>query len=399
VGVVESCFADLAVAGGDAPALLLAVLRSPLFPAQCALRALSDESSEYIPGDVPALRSIPAGAALQAVVTLHSKIPLLYGSGAFPTGPGDIVFALSVLEGFALYNAAPFFLPGELALAAAESVPPERSLVDALRLPFSSVWVVFGHDLELPEHFSWPDEMDSFTPISDPGHALHFLNDGSWSKDISNALRHRGGAITGVVLFAGPDGVGLADEIIWTVSANPDPDAREILRNDHQRGFITGFRSDSLLAPVIDNLAAVVAGAQWRETPKGAPTIGAHGSDRWFRSLGRPRARKLLDAGAFTGVRVIDLAATRRASGTGPDAESLRARPHEHPRRGHTRGVRVATRDTHGQIVGSVHGERGKDWHYSIRWVPPTLVNPGVGAVQAVSVWRLPDLSSEPATS
>mgnify|MGYP000709090896 CR=1 FL=1 len=46
-----------------------------------------------------------------------------------------------------------------------------------------------------------------------------------------------------------------------------------------------------------------------------------------------------------------------------------------HIRAAHFQRVRIATRDKNGQIVGDVHGVPETDWHYELRWIPPTPVN------------------------
>ena len=197
----------------------------------------------------------------------------------------SLVIRLLATETLALYSAQPFFVPGELAITIADSVPPPPAVIEELRLPFPAVWVVFGHDLDLPEGMQWQDGVENVLEITDPEHPLHGVTRGIFMRDIHQALYERGGAITGVVVFAGEDGVGLADHVLWIVSARPDPDVPELFRNDCQRGGIISFRSESFLRPVIDNFAAAVAGAQWREGPREAPSIGERGSERWIRSL------------------------------------------------------------------------------------------------------------------
>lgn len=48
-----------------------------------------------------------------------------------------------------------------------------------------------------------------------------------------------------------------------------------------------------------------------------------------------------------------------------------------HIRRAHNTRVRIATRDADGNIIGNRQGEFGVDWHYEIRWIPPTPINVG----------------------
>lgn len=192
-------------------------------------------------------------------------------------------------------------------------------------------------------------------------------------------------------MLAGPDGVGLANEMAWCVSAEPDPNMDEPYCHDRQRGELVGFRSLSDMAPIVENLALMVAAGNWLDPPPEPKGIGERGTQRWFRSLGRAKAARQLDQGAGAEVRVIDLsktAAAGRRAGEDGDHRTVAS----HARRGHWRRVRLATRDVHSNIVGNVHGDQGSDWHYQPIWVPPTVIHPdlsseGSGARQ---VWRLP---------
>lgn len=344
----------------------------------------------YLPGDVPAIRSIVCTTSFIDVPRFQSWIT----AGTFPgnAAGAERMMRFAALEIFGVYGAQPFYFPADLVLGVAESVPPPPPLVAELRLPFPSVLVLFGHDLDLPKSMVW-SERDAvhLRPVSSPEHPAHLFSSPGASHDILGAVHLRGGALSGIVLFAGPSGVGLADHVLWLVTAAPDLDGPVLYRSDKQRGCFLGLRSRSLLSPVIDNFAAAVAGAAWRAVRDEAPTIGKVGSDRWFRSLDRDRARRSIRAGAFSGVRVIDLEASRRAGRAGEDGgDDIRARPAEHLRRGHTRRVRVVSRDATGRLIGSQSGERGVDWEYEVRWVPPVVVNSGLGGGREVQVWRLP---------
>lgn len=46
-----------------------------------------------------------------------------------------------------------------------------------------------------------------------------------------------------------------------------------------------------------------------------------------------------------------------------------------HIRKAHWHRVRIAERNATGQVVGSLQGTQGVDWHYELRWYPPTPVN------------------------
>ncbi|GAA2401398.1 hypothetical protein [Mycolicibacterium llatzerense] len=46
-----------------------------------------------------------------------------------------------------------------------------------------------------------------------------------------------------------------------------------------------------------------------------------------------------------------------------------------HIRKAHWHRVRMAERDELGRVCGNLHGTQGTDWHYELRWYPPTTVN------------------------
>lgn len=50
-----------------------------------------------------------------------------------------------------------------------------------------------------------------------------------------------------------------------------------------------------------------------------------------------------------------------------------------HIRKAHWHRVRIAERDATGNVTGNLQGTHGVDWHYELRWYPPTLVNAEYG--------------------
>lgn len=62
------------------------------------------------------------------------------------------------------------------------------------------------------------------------------------------------------------------------------------------------------------------------------------------------------------------------ASTSGISSPSGRRLP-AHIRKAHWHRVRIAERDTNGKVIGTLHGVQGIDWHYELRWYPPTSVN------------------------
>jgi hypothetical protein len=55
-----------------------------------------------------------------------------------------------------------------------------------------------------------------------------------------------------------------------------------------------------------------------------------------------------------------------------------------HIRKAHWHRVRVAERDDRGQVIGDRSGVEGVDWHYELRWWPPTAINADRGIAPAV---------------
>jgi hypothetical protein len=55
-----------------------------------------------------------------------------------------------------------------------------------------------------------------------------------------------------------------------------------------------------------------------------------------------------------------------------------------HIRKAHWHRVRIVERDQDGQVVGDRSGIEGVDWHYEMRWYPPTPVNAEAGIAPTV---------------
>ena len=345
------------------------------------------DPSSYVPGDVPAMRATMSVTDLQIAGAIR-EISTVRERKTERTAEMAELAPMHFVEPMLVYRAAPFFVAGELALAAGASDRPPAELVEDVRLPFPSVWIVFGHDLELPAEMSWPPHTSfEVHPLLE---ALAGPLIGAWKRNIAGALHDRGGVICGVVVFAGKGGVGLADEILWTVAANPDPDMPPPRHLDRQRGTVVGARSRALLSPVVENLALLVATSPWTDTPPTVPGIGEPGTGRWHRSLQRAKARRLLDAGAGSGVRIVRVAhhaGVGQRSEPAGSQEAHRQMP-PHARRGHWRRSRVATRDAAGRLVGNVHGTHGTDWHYVGHWIPPTYIH-AERADACTQVWRI----------
>jgi hypothetical protein len=130
--------------------------------------------------------------------------------------------------------------------------------------------VVFGADLPLDQRvYSLPDDAVRQLP----------------HDSIAREMRTRGGAVSGVVLLADPNGM-LKDECLWLLAANPDPSRPFPSSVDHLRTVMRGWRSQAQLGHLVERVAAAVAGAAWK-LPLSSPDnvglpVGPHDA-RWDR--------------------------------------------------------------------------------------------------------------------
>lgn len=172
------------------------------------------DPTPYVPGDISALRWLYNVSSMLEIGEL-----LQYAVDNYAQEKALLVARRIMSLVAAVYGAAPFFLPAELAVAVAESdtAPPE--LIEDIRLPFESVWILLGAGFDLPDGMTWPSD----TLWQSPNIPMLLKGDAAWEATLASELLDRGGAIDGVVVFSGSDGVGLADEIVWTVAASPDP--------------------------------------------------------------------------------------------------------------------------------------------------------------------------------
>ncbi len=165
------------------------------------------------------------------------------------------------------------------------------------------------------------------------------------------------------MLFADADGV-LGDGLAWLVQVPSVVDQTPL------RGVVLGRRSHAGWRAVAEMLAAIVAWGDWTQ-PSSIP-IAAEPGRADLRRLRQGSTRRLEEAGALAGVRVLD--ARRRASARSETPAGTHASPIPHPRRGYWRNQPVGPRD---------------DGRREPRWIPPTWVNAG-GPRPSLRVYRLP---------
>lgn len=258
-----------------------------------------------------------------------------------------------------LGDAVPFFLPASVAAALMTSEPPDDELISSIRLPFPSVFVFFDAvrlgDLEL---------------------------DGDLSDIEGAPVDLSGASLVGMVLYAGPDGVGLDPVVEWVVTYP--------IRDVHGVVVLSGVWGASAHPGVVANVSALCTWGDWTAPPAPPRQLeGEAGSREWRRSLARSAVRKALARGAIAGVHVIELASLSRQAEQQGSTGERRAVRSSHWRRGYWTSVRVATRDADGVIVGDRLGVRDLDWHYEGRWIHPVLVR-GASS-EAVTIYTIQD--------
>lgn len=314
------------------------------------------DPARFVPGDVCALRSMSSSFELRVMEQLMAR-------GV--DGSANEQMLLWLAQADVVFDAVPFFLPAGTAVGVMGADQPSEELLPYLRLPFERVLVFFDRDLPITDPITVPPQVEQ--GWEEAGDDVRY--------DIVRAAKARGPLLTGVVLHAGPDGVGLADDVVWLVAADTDPDAEPPWHLDRQRGLVLGSLATSTLRPIAVNLAAAVSWAEWRE-PEDPPDLPDPASKDFRKATRKGAFRRKEPHGVFAGVWVIDHTPD---APTGPsrraDTERSHASPVTHLRAGHPRRVRVGPRD---------------DWRYEVRWIPPTVVNPGNDADDRVRVYRVP---------
>jgi hypothetical protein len=187
-------------------------------------------------------------------------------------------------------------------------------------------------------------------------------------------LRALGGGIEGVVLTEAPGG-GLADEVLWLISANPDATKPGPSALDRFRTTVWGRLSSARLAHVAHNLAATVSWAEWRTPERDLDLPDEPDSRPWRKAVRRGEFRRHEPRGAAAGVRVLDVVRSPVADRVVPAraGDPARSSPATHLRRAHWRQ----------QPVGPGLSER------RLVRVPATVVNPGATPLGPV-VYRVP---------
>jgi len=193
-------------------------------------------------------------------------------------------------------------------------------------------------------------------------------------------LRHQ---LIGVLLTPNEDGT-LGDVVGWLLR-RIDPPAgvsTETIVEQKLRGtrtgvsfsLVEGLLPNSLLRPIADALAAVVAWGQW-DAPTAATPAPSSTTGKEFRKLSKSSSFKRAERrGAIAGVHLLDVRSLDHniVYTTEDDGPTVRT----HYRRGHWRRVRVGPNN---------------DRTYRRTRIPPVIVNAGQNPLaDLVRIYRLP---------
>lgn len=333
------------------------------------------DPDHYVPGDVVALRAFAVSADL---VRLHQYHEVIVAPRTLSRAEDAEVrltamrrTLLSLADNRALFDAVPHFLDSNAAVGILASRPPERAALESLKLPHPRVAVYFDRPLELgAELQDWPERWDVLTDLRGEPVGRTAIGD----------LRAMGGAIEGVVLTEAAGG-GLVDEVLWLISANPDPTRRWPYALDRYRATVWGRLSSARLSHVAYNLAATVSWAEWREPSRPLELPQRPDSREWRKTVRRGQFRRREPRGEAAGVRVLDVARTPLADRVERSraTDSTRSSPSTHLRRAHWRSQPVGVGLSQRRLVR----------------VPATVVNPGQTQMGPV-VYRIPAPDPEP---
>jgi hypothetical protein len=290
----------------------------PLVVRHSALREQFAPGARFRSGDVPLLRTMCVDRLLR--------------SGA---EPWESWLAALVT------NAAPFLVPPVEASIRISGEPPPVELLSDLRLPYAHVLVVFGADFHLS-----PRALRSLPTWDGADADRASLTFEPWLTTLGGS----GGAMFGVLLMADETGR-LHDSVGW------------LLRVGDERFVVPGRRGKSTLGGMVENLAAAVCFAGWRNVQPGRVPVGRPMPP----SNSRPAAAARPDL-----VREV---AIRPKTGTAKSPSFGLAGRSAHIRRAHWHRYRVGPQD---------------DWEYEWRWLAPIFVGGSMPPDDPERVYVLP---------
>lgn len=334
------------------------------------------------PGDGPAIRA----AAMNFVPGMERLYDEICVGGR---RQADLyhqrVLATALSRHLRLVTSAFAYLPATTAVTLLGAFRPDRELYDAARLPHRRMLVFFGSPLRFDATSTWWDE--EHVRILDEID-LELARNTNLPLDLAeqhlvSQLWRRGGALVAIWMESDVNGK-LLDEIGFVTFENND-------------GKLTtptttiGSLRRATLAPLVENLLCALCWGHWA-SPGPAPELPDPTTRAFRRLITTSSFKRQARSGSVDGVQLLELGTnTVRSSTTGPTTGTRTVSAHL--RRGHFRRVRVVTRDSAGNLLGSRTGTQGIDWNYQGRWIPPTLVNPSgeSGPNDRTRVYLLPE--------
>lgn len=318
----------------------------------------------FVPGDITALRAFMLGQRLDDAIWVQNGDPV----AAF--GVACIVKAF--------YDAQSYFVPADCVDALFEADPPAEELDELLVLaaPMTAVW--FGKEVPFSsDDCALDDEvtrhLEAVRKRAEP------LQVGPFASEellIEEAAIERDGRIVGMVLFSDDEGH-LEEEVLWIVSAGPNPAAPPPADKDRVRGEVFGYLSCSTFGGLARVAAATVAWGGW-EPPTERLVMPSDPRAR-RRVVQTSAFRRKEPHGAVAGVRVLDVARTVPTAVAGSEevgrAALERLSPVPHWRKPHVRRYRIGPRHA---------------WHYEERKIGRSRVMPTGPVRSGDVVWRIP---------
>ena len=333
---------------------------------------LTSRNVEYVPGDVCGLRASAFQGSFQATAGLFQH------PDRHPDPDSAEYLRYELAQAAYVYDAVPYFIPALTSLGIAGSEPPSPELLGELRLPFPRIAIFFGADLALPPTLTGGEEIlkdriryhDDQLRQASTEVVAHRMPPVQIHAALLGLHRKFPVCLVGVLLAAGPDGLGLDDLAMWFTTT-------DLSKGGVTRRVDPGFLSSARLAVVAHNLAAAIAWGPWKTSDRPLELPADSESKAFREALRRGQFRRREPSGAAAEVWIIDVKpphAEPRSEG-----ESTHASPVTHLRRGHTRRQRVGPHD---------------NWRYETRWINPVVVNPQFAPGPGnVTVYRLPDPS------
>jgi hypothetical protein len=295
----------------------------------------------FQPGDIAALRAITTQPLIAGAIRFRvhqgsqtADLTSVADVGRLLRYPAPTSLLVDV------YRAAPRFIPPSATAALLATRPPDPQRLAAVRLPAARTLVVFGADLPLDQRtYRWAPEV------------VRQLSGDNLAWEIST----RGGAVSGVVLFADPSGC-LQDECVWLLAANPNPQLRFPASTDHVRTVMRGWRSQAQLGHLVERAAAAVAGAVWKQ-PLSSPDnvglpVGPHDA-RWGQLRAQQWFRHYERDGGAVGAWVLDLEQT--------SARAALSQP-----------LAPLAQGDKAEVGEFAHLARGRDQGHEVLWIPPS---------------------------